>query len=346
RGKASRKALTAMTRQLTTLIGAGLPLRRSLSILEEQCEDSNLRDALGGIGEDIEAGSNFSEALAKYPRIFNKLFINMVKAGELSGALEEVLDRLSIFAEKAAGVRAKVRSAMMYPAFVVLFSAILVSLILIFIVPKFEAIYTGFGAKLPAMTQLLVVASGILMHHAPAVILGFVAFMILLWRVNKTEKGKYCTDYLLLKLPIFGAIIQKGCIAKFSRTFATLLQTGVPILQSLVVVKDTAGNEVVARAMIRVHASIREGDTISEPLRECWVFPPLVIHMIAIGEETGAIDTLLAKVAEAYEREVDAAVDGLTALIEPLIIIILGVIIGFIVIALYMPIFKLVEAVK
>ena len=346
RGKVKQKHLTAFTRQLTTLIGAGLPLRRSLSILEEQCESSNLRNALSAIGEDIESGSNFSEALAKHPRVFSKLYINMVKAGEISGALEEVLDRLSAFAEKAAGVRAKVKSAMMYPLFVTIFAGIIVSLILIFLVPKFEWIYGQFDAELPYMTQLLVMASRILVHHAPYVAAGLIVGSIIIWRLNKTEKGKYFFDTMKLKLPVFGTILQKGAIAKFARTFATLLTTGVPILQALVVVKDTSGNEVVSRAMVNVHNSIREGDTIAEPLRECWVFPALVTHMIAIGEETGAIDTLLEKVAEAYEREVDAAVDGLTALIEPLIIIVLGVVIGFVVIALYMPIFKLMDAIK
>ena len=346
RGSVGHKHLTAFTRQLATLIGAGLPLRRSLEILEEQTESTNLKTALEQIVEDIESGSTFSEGLGKHPSVFNKLYVNMVRAGEVSGALEQVLERLAIFAEKRAALRSKIRSAMIYPVIVVLLATVIVAIILIFVVPKFQDIYGGLGGKLPGMTLLLVAASDIIMHRAPLVFGVIAVIIILYWRINKTKMGKTFFDKVKLKLPVFGKLLQKAAIASFSRTFGTLLDTGVPILQSLIIVKDTASNEVVAKAMVDVHASIREGETISEPMRNHAVFPPLVVHMIAVGEETGAIDSMLMKVAEAYEREVEDAVDALTALIEPLLIVFLGIIIGFIVVALYLPIFKIGDVIK
>ncbi len=345
-GRVKGKNLTTFTRQLATLIGAGLPIRRSLSILCEQTESTNLQHALGDISEQIEGGGTLAEAMAAHPNIFNKLYINMVKAGEISGDLEAVLDRLALFLEKRAALRAKVQSAMYYPIFVTILITVIVTGILIFIVPRFQEIYESLGGQLPFMTQILVTASQIILHHSPFVILAIIILAIIYWQINKTEKGKFVFDSIKLKLPIFGTIIQKAAIARFARTFGTLLNTGVPILQTLVIVKDTSGNEVVARAMVKIHQSIREGETISEPMREFPIFPPLVCHMIAVGEETGAIDQMLVKVAEAYEREVDSAVDGLTALIEPILIIVLGVTVGFIVIALYMPIFKIGDVIK
>ena len=346
RGKVKHKNLTAFTRQLATLIGAGLPLRRSLEILQEQTESTNLKNALDSCIEDIESGSTFSEALSKHPSVFNKLYVNMIKAGEVSGALEQVLDRLAIFAEKQAALRSKVRSALIYPVVVVVLSTVIVTIILIYVVPRFQDIYEGLGGELPGLTMILVTMSALVLNRAPYVLGSFVLLFILFWRINKTQKGKHLFDIIKLKLPVFGTIIQKASIARFARTFGTLLDTGVPILQSLIIVKDTSGNEVVSKAMVEIHASIREGETISEPMRNHAVFPPLVVHMIAVGEETGAIDAMLMKVADAYEREVEDAVDALTALIEPLLIVFLGFIIGFIVIALYLPIFKIGDVIK
>lgn len=347
RGKVAGKHMMAFTRQLATLIGAGLPLLRSLRILEEQTSNKNLKEAVTGVADDVEAGATFSEALAKWPRIFNKLYVNMVKAGEIGGALETVLDRLAIFAEKAAAVRSKVRGAIMYPIIVVIITSIVLTIIMVFVVPKFVAIFLelgGPGTRLPGPTEFLRAASEFMLHRWYVAVAFLIAIVIVYRLVNRTEKGKYATDLVKLKLPVFGTLIQKSAIARFSRTFGTLLNTGVPILQALVIVKDTSGNEVVAKAVVEVHKSIRDGETISEPLKQFpAVFPPLVVHMIAVGEETGAIDAMLFKVAEAYEREVDDMVDGLAKLIEPLLIVFLGVVIGFIVIALYLPIFGLYD---
>jgi len=345
-GGVKLKTLTTFTRQLATLIGAGLPLLRSLQILNEQVESSNMKKAISTVAEEVESGATFSEALSHQPQVFKKLYVNMVKAGEIGGALEEILDRLAIYYEKSAALRGKVMSAMYYPVAVVVIATGLVSVILIFIVPRFQELYEGAGAKLPGVTQILVNASNLIRYRAPYVIGGLILFALILWQINKTSVGKLVLDSVKLKLPVFGKLVQKAAVARFARTFATLLDAGVPILQALVIVKDTSGNEVVARAMIDIHASIREGESIHEPMKKCPVFPPLVIHMIAVGEETGAIDQMLTKVAEAYEMEVDNAVDGLTALIEPLLIVFLGIIIGFITIALYMPLFKIGDVIK
>lgn len=346
RGGVKLKTLTTFTRQLATLIGAGLPLLRSLQILSEQVESTNMKNAVKAVSEDVESGATFSEALAKQPQVFKKLYVNMVKAGEIGGALEEILDRLAIYFEKSAALRGKVLSALYYPIAIIIISVALVSVILIFIVPRFQELYEGAGAKLPGVTQLLVNISYILRYRTPYVLLGLIVFIVIIWQINKTNTGKFILDNIKLKLPVFGTLVKKAAVARFSRTFGTLLDAGVPILQALVIVKDTSGNEVVARAMVDIHASIREGETIAEPMKNFPVFPPLVVHMIAVGEETGAIDQMLGKVADAYEREVDQAVDGLTALIEPLLIVFLGILIGFIVIALYMPLFKIGDVIK
>ena len=341
RGKVKLKDQSAFSRQLATLIGAGLPLLRSLQILQEQVEDRNLKDALMGITASVEDGSTLSEALAKFPRIFNRLYVNMVKAGEIGGALEQVLDRLALFQEKSASIRSKVKGAMWYPMVVITIAMSVVSIILIFVVPKFATMFKDLGGELPTMTQYLINFSDGLVKYwfAPPLIIA--GILVLFKMANTTSQGRYVIDRAKLRLPIFGAIVQKSAIARFSRTFGTLLDTGVPILQTLVIVKDTSGNEVISRAMVEIHSSIRDGDTVSEPMKKFSVFPPLVVHMIAVGEETGALDKMLLKVAEAYEREVDDAVDGLAKLIEPLLIVMLGGIIGTVVVSLYLPIFSI-----
>jgi type IV pilus assembly protein PilC len=334
------------TRQLAVLIGAGLPLLRSIRILSEQTESANLKEALTGIAGEIESGNTLSEGMAKYPRVFDRLFVNMIRAGEIGGALEAVLERLAIFAEKAANVRSKIKTAMWYPFFVLLITGGLMVLILGWIVPNFAAVYAELGAELPGMTQLLIRMSEIVTKRYWAVIM-IIVFIVMLWNlVRKYDWGLFATDTFLLRLPVFGKILQKASLARWARTFATLLEAGVPILQTLTIVKDTSGNEVVSRAVMEIHNSIKEGESISEPLKKFPVFPPLVVHMVAVGEETGNIDTMLIKVAEFYEREVDDAVDGLSKLIEPLLIVFLGVVIGFIVIALYLPVFNLVSAIE
>lgn len=346
RGKVKSKHLTPFTRQLATLIGAGLPLLRSLQILGEQVENNNLKEAILGMAEDIEGGATFSEALSKFPRVFDRLYINMVRAGEVSGALETVLDRLAIFAEKSAAVASKVKGALFYPVVVVLVACTVVGIILVFVVPNFVSIFKELGAELPGMTQFLLTCSNIVTQKYYYLIIGVIGIFMIYKFLRKYEWGRFATDTAFLKMPVFGKLIQKSGVARFARTFSTLLDTGVPILQALTIVKDTSGNEVISRAVWEVHNSIREGETISEPLKKFPIFPPLVVHMVSVGEETGAIDSMLLKVAEAYEREVDDMVDGLSKLIEPILIVFLGGIIGFIVIALYLPIFTVGNHIK
>jgi type IV pilus assembly protein PilC len=346
RGKVSLRHMSAFSRQLATLIGAGLPLLRSLQILQEQVEDKNLQEALDGIVEGVEGGDTLSEAMAKYPRIFNRLYVNMVKAGEIGGALEQVLDRLAMFQEKAQAVRSKVKGAMWYPMVVITIALSVVAVILIFVVPKFANMFEGLGGELPWLTQKLVDFSDGLVIYWYIPLMGIIATIVCFNMINKTGRGRYLIDKAMLRLPVFGLIAQKSAIARFARTFGTLLDTGVPILQTLLIVKDTSGSEVISRAMIDIHSSIRDGDTVSEPMKAFSIFPPLVVHMIAVGEETGALDQMLIKVAEAYEREVDDAVDGLAKLIEPLLIVMLGGIIGTVVVALYLPIFTITQQIK
>lgn len=345
RGKVPLKSMMPFTRQLAVLIGAGLPLLRGIRILSEQTENANLKEALHGIATEIESGNTLSEGMAKYPSVFDRLFVNMIRAGEIGGALEAVLDRLAIFAEKSAAIRSKVKAAMWYPGFVMGIAGAILAGILIYIVPQFVDIYDDLGAELPGMTMTLIKASEIATERFWVVVLTIV-FIMMIWKfLRRYDWGRYGTDTFLLRLPVMGKILQKASIARWARTFATLLEAGVPILQTLIIVKDTAGNEVISRAVLEVHNSIKEGESISDPLKKFSIFPPLVVHMVAVGEETGGIDTMLNKVAEFYEREVDDAVDGLAKLIEPLLIVILGGIIGFVVIALYMPVFSLVSAI-
>lgn len=346
RGKVKLKHLSAFSRQLATLIGAGLPLLRSLQILHEQIEDKNLKEAVEHITRDVEGGNTLSEALAKHPKIFNRLYVNMIKAGEIGGALETVLDRLALFQEKAQAVRSKVKGAMWYPAVVITIAMSVVAVIMYFVVPKFAAMFEGLGAQLPYLTQLLVDASKNMVNYWYIPVIIIIAIVMSFNFMKRTSYGSYLIDRALLRMPIFGVIVQKSAIARFSRTFGTLLDTGVPILQTLLIVKDTSGNEVISRAMVDIHSSIRDGDTVSEPMKKFDIFPPLVVHMIAVGEETGALDKMLIKVAEAFEREVDDAVDGLAKLIEPLLIVMLGGIIGTVVVALYLPIFSISNAIK
>jgi type IV pilus assembly protein PilC len=265
----------------------------------------------------------------------------MVRAGELGGVLEAVLNKIAQFLEKRAALVSKVRSALMYPIAVMSLAAIIVCFILVVIIPKFEQIFSQLGAELPLPTQILINMSYALVHDLHLIILGIVAVVSIYARINKTRDGKYVFDRIKMKIPIFGELLRKVAITRFAGTLSTLIRAGVPILQSLDIVRDTSGNEVVARAMDTVYESVKDGESIHEPLRESQVFPPLVVHMVAVGEETGAIDQMLDKVAEAYEREVDDTVEGLTSILEPMLIVVLGVIVGGIVICLYLPLFNI-----
>lgn len=341
------KHITTFTRQLATLIDAGLPIIRSLAILTEQVESVVFKEKIKQLAEDIESGGTLSESFGRHPKIFDKLYINMVRAGEIGGVLEIVLNRVALYMEKTAAIRSKIKSAMMYPVTVLVLALCIVGFIVIFIVPKFIAIFEDMGAELPMPTLILVAISDFVIYKsylgALYVTIFYFTFKTL---YQKVYLFRYWVDYYTLKLPVFGTLFQKSAIARFASTLGTLVTAGVPILQALDIVRESSGNEVVAKAMGNVYNSVKDGETIAEPLSQFWVFPPLVHHMVAVGEETGAIDQMLNKVAEAYEQEVDDMVDGLTSLLEPLMIVGLGIMVGAIVIALYLPLFTLPTLIK
>ncbi len=340
------RMLMTFTRQLATLIDAGLPIIRSLSILQEQVESNIFKDKIADMIKSIEGGTSLSEALAKHPKTFDPLYVNMVRAGEIGGVLEAVLNKIAEFLEKRQALKGKVKSAMMYPVVVTILAAVIVSFILIMIIPKFTDIFKQMGAELPWLTMQLVIASDILINRSWIVILAIIIIWVAFKKVYETKEGKYVIDFLSLKVIVFGPLMKKIAITRFAGTLATLIHSGVPILQALDIVRDTSGNEVVARAMDKVYQSVKDGDTIHEPLSRCAVFPPLVVHMVAVGEETGAIDQMLIKVAEAYEREVDDTVNALTSILEPVMVVVLGVIVGIIVVALYLPLFSIPKLIK
>ncbi|MGI8905068.1 MAG: type II secretion system F family protein [Candidatus Sumerlaeaceae bacterium] len=335
------KHVMTFTRQFATLIDAGLPILRSLAILQEQVESSIFKEKINRIAKDIESGTTLSDALSRHPKVFDNLYVNMVRAGEIGGVLEAVLNKIAEFLEKRQAIIGKIRSAMMYPVVVVFLAGVIVAFILVFIVPKFKDIYDQLGAELPGPTQLLVEGGNILAHDTHWVILGIIGLVFVFKKVNATKEGRYRIDVMKLKMPVFGQLFRKAGIVRFAGTLATLITSGVPILQALDICRETSGNEVITRALNDVYDSVKDGETIHEPLSKCKVFPPLVVHMVAVGEETGAIDQMLTKVAEAYEREVDDTVNALTSILEPVLIVFLGVIVGAIVIALYLPLFNI-----
>lgn len=336
------KQLMSFTRQLATLIDAGLPIVRSLSILREQVESVIFQEKITDMIATIEGGGSLSEAMARHPRVFDNLYVNMVRAGEIGGVLEVVLNKVAEFLEKRQALKGKIKSAMMYPIVVSVLATLIVAFIMIVIIPKFRDIFVLLGAEeLPFLTEILITISNVIAQQTIWVIIGAVLIFFIYNRINSTRNGKYFFDRVKLKILIFGPLLQKIAITRFASTLATLIHSGVPILQALDIVRDTSGNEVVARAMDDVYNSVKDGDTIHEPLSRCYIFPPLVVHMVAVGEETGAIDQMLNKVAEAYEREVDDTVNALASIIEPLLIVFLGAIVGFIVVALYLPLFNI-----
>ncbi|MFP4379020.1 MAG: type II secretion system F family protein [Candidatus Sumerlaeia bacterium] len=344
--RVSFKHIVTFTRQLATLIDAGLPILRCLHILQEQVESVIFKEKIANMAKDIESGSTLSEAMAKNPKQFDALYTNMVRAGEIGGVLEAVLNKIALFLEKRQALVGKVRSAMMYPVVVLIVATGIVAFILVKIMPKFVDIFAQLDAELPALTLGLMKASDILIQQTIWVVIGVILLIVIVVQINKTKGGKFVFDSIKLKLPIFGTLFQKIAIVRFSGTLATLITSGVPILQSLDIVRETSGNEVIARAMDGVYNSVKEGESIHEPLRAAKVFPPLVVHMVAVGEETGAIDQMLVKVEEAYQREVDDTVAALTSILEPILIVFLGAIVGTIVVALYLPLFDLPNQIK
>jgi type IV pilus assembly protein PilC len=344
-GSVKAKQLMIFTRQLATLVDAGLPLLRGLRILLKQERQQALREALTGMGESVEGGSTFSEALAQYPRIFDKLFVNMVKAGEAGGVLEVVLNRLAEFMEKAERIKNKVKSAMVYPIVVLVAAMAILTFMLVNVIPKFEDIFKDLleGKALPRLTQFVISVSHFVTHNG-LYILFFVIAMIVglkLWR--RTDTGRFALDKVKLKAPVFGPLFMKTAIARFSRTLGTLMTSGVPVLQALNIVRDTSGNEVIARAIQRVHDSVKEGDSMSMPMEASGVFPGMVVSMVDVGEETGALPEMLLRIATNYDDEVDNAVEGLTSVIEPILICLLAVIIGVIVIAMFVPLISIIQ---
>ena len=345
-GKVKPRQISLFTRQLSTLIESGLPLLRSINVLKNQLKPCKFQDVLAQAASDIEGGSTFSEALGKHPRVFSKLYINMVKAGEVGGALDKVLDRLATFSEKDLALKKKIKSALIYPAAVVAVIFIVLYVIFAFVIPKFTEMYKDMGTALPAMTLFLIRISDLAKEKGWYVVPGIIIGIVMFFKILKgTSKGKFIFDKIKLHLPIFGSLVQKAVVARITRTLGTLISSGVPILQALNIVRDTSGNEVFGRAISMVHDSIREGESIATPLQTSKIFPPMVINMIDVGEETGALDSMLMKIADTYEEEVDIAVGGLTTLLEPILIVLMGVVVGFIVIALFLPLVKLASAI-
>jgi type IV pilus assembly protein PilC len=342
------KTLMIFTRQLATLIDAGLPLLRGLTVLAKQEKDVVLQKTINHLADAVQGGNTFSESLAQHPKIFNKLYINMVKAGELGGVLELVLTRLAEFQEKAQKIKNKVVSAMFYPVIVLFIAVAILAFLLTFIVPKFQQIFKDMlGDKpLPALTEFVIAASHALTHNSPVIIGVIVVFIVAFKLVSRTTKGRYLIDKIKLRAPLFGDLIRKSSISRFSRTLGTLVTSGVPILQALNITRETAGNAVVADAITKVHDSVKEGESIVHPLEASGVFPPMVISMVDVGEETGQLPEMLLKIAEVYDDEVDNAVTGLTSLLEPIMIVFLAFVVGTIVIALFMPLVSIINTMQ
>ena len=343
-GRVKPKVLTTFTRQLATLVDAGLPLLRGLRVLEKQERNATLKKILGELSLAIEGGSTFSEALAQHPKVFNRLFVNMVKAGELGGVLEVVLKRLAEFSEKAQKIKGKVKAAMFYPVAVMIVAVGIMILLMVMVVPKFKEVFAGMQMKLPGFTVFVLAISEIIKTHI-LVALGVVAVAVILFLIiiNKTKFGRYLWDKFKLKMPALGPVISKGAISKFARTLGTLVSSGVPILQALIIVRETAGNVIIANAVTKVHESVKEGETITAPLEASAVFPPMVVSMVDVGEQTGALPEMLLKIADTYDEEVDNAVSAMTSLLEPIMIVFLAVIVGSIVIAMFLPLIAMIS---
>lgn len=346
-GKVKSKQLCQFARQLSTLQDAGLPILRSLRILEVQQKAGLLKSIIRQVGDDVEGGSTLSEAMGRHPRAFDRLFVNMVQAGEAGGVLELILQRLADFMEKSQRLKKKVIGAMIYPAAVMTFAFGIVFMIMWLVVPKFKEIFKDFNTDLPGITQLLMNISDFLVwHYGWAVVLfGPLAVFLLFKVIKQFAAGRYALDWTKIRIPVMGMIVSKGSIARFTRTLGTLISAGVPILEAINITRDTAGNEIYARALNRVHDAIREGDTFANPLRATKVVDSLVVNMIDVGEETGDLDKMLLKIADNYDEEVEVLVNSLVSLLEPIMVISLGCIVGFIVIALFMPLVKLITAV-
>jgi type IV pilus assembly protein PilC len=343
-GRVKPKIMTAFTRQLATLIDAGLPLLRGLDVLRKQEKNATLKKTLAQLAEAVEAGSTFSEALAQHPKIFNRLYVNMVRAGEAGGVLDVTLGRLAEFQEKAQKIKNKVIAAMVYPVVVMFVALVILFFLMIVIVPKFQQIFNDLleGKSLPGLTLFVLNCSNLVKDRFPFVLGGIVALVVAVKLTGKTVKGRYLLDKIKINAPVFGQLIRKVAIARFTRTLGTLIASGVPILQALNIVRETSGNAVIADAVAQVHDSVKEGERIVQPLEASKVFPPMVISMVDVGEETGALPDMLMKIADVYDDEVDNAVVALTSLLEPIMIVFLALIVGTIVIAMFLPLISVI----
>ena len=347
RHRVGDKDIVVFTRQFATMIDAGLPLVQALDILSTQVENKTLANTLVQVKTDVESGATYADALRKHPRVFTELYVNMVAAGEAGGILDTILNRLAAYIEKAMKLKKKVKGALVYPVVVTAIAALVIAVIMIFVVPTFAKMFSQLGGTLPLPTRIVMNLShfiaGIGGLMVAAAIIAFVVFIV---QVRRTEKGKFATDKILLKLPIFGVLLNKVAVAKFTRTLGTLVSSGVPILDGLEITAKTSGNKVIEYAIMEVRKGVVGGKTLAEPITKLKVFPPMVTHMIAVGESTGALDSMLSKIADFFDDEVDATVSNLTAMMEPILMVFLGGAVGFIVVAMYLPIFKLITLIK
>jgi type IV pilus assembly protein PilC len=335
--------LVVFSRQLATMIDAGIPLVQSLGILGEQIENADLKKVVVNVRQDIEAGTSFCDALAKHPTVFSDLFINMTRAGEASGMLDEILDRLASYLEKTAALNRKITSSLVYPAVVIIMAILITAILLLKVVPTFKGIFTMLGGTLPLPTMILIGTSDVLTKYFWLIVGILVAGAFIFKKYISTEKGRYNFDKQKLRLPVLGQLFRKVAIAKFSRTFSTLVKSGVSILNALDIVSKTSGNKVVEKAVMDCRTAVRDGESLFGPLSKSGVFPPMVCRMVSVGEQTGQLEKMLSKIADFYDEQVDALVASLTSLIEPLVIAFLGIFVGGIVIALFLPIFKITE---
>lgn len=342
--KITAKDVVIFTRQFSTMIDAGLPLVQGLTILAEQTENKTFQKVLKRVTKDVEGGSSLAEALKKHPKVFDGLYVNLVAAGEIGGILDTILQRLAAYIEKAEKLKTRIKGAMTYPIIVVGVAVLVIAVILIFVIPVFQEMFSSFGKALPVPTQIVVNMSDFLKGNIHYVIVGFIVFVFAFKKYRNTKKGRKQTDALALKLPVFGNLLKKSAVARFTRTLGTMISSGVPILDALEIVAKTSGNVVLEEIIYEVRSSIAEGQTIAEPLSEAAIFPRMVVQMISVGEATGALDTMLNKIADFYDDEVDAAVDALTSMLEPLLMVFLGGAIGGLVIAMYLPIFQMASA--
>jgi type IV pilus assembly protein PilC len=340
-----QKLVVVFTRQFATMINAGLPLVQCLTILGNQQEHPAFANIIKQVKSDVESGQSLAEALLKHPKVFNELYTNLVEAGETGGTLDVILNRLSTYIEKSEKLKKKVKGAMVYPAVVTGVAVAVTAIILIFVIPVFEKMFSEVGQSLPAPTRMVIAISRFVSGNIHYMFLAVVALVFLIRRIYRTQKGKYLIDDWLLKLPIFGMLLRKVAVAKFARTFGTMVSSGVPILNAMDIVAKSSGNKVVEKAVYNARGSIAQGKTISEPLEESKVFPVMVTQMIAVGEASGELDTMLNKIADFYDDDVDAAVNTLTSMMEPVMMVVLGGIVGGLVVSMYLPIFKMGEAI-